>query len=60
MAPAEGAAERRGSQAFRSPCSAGKEAATKRFLIVAFTMLGGGTDFSTDKSDPKKLGLSVS
>ena len=60
MAPAEGAAEQRGSQAFGSPCSAGKEAATKHFLGVAFPMLGNGTDFSTENSDPKKLGLPVS
>lgn len=60
VAPAEGAAEQRGSQAFGSPCSAGKEAATTHFLGVAFPMLGNGTDFSTDNSDPEKLSLSVS
>lgn len=60
VAPAEGAAEQRGSQAFESPCSAGKEAATKHFLEVAFQMLGNETDFGPDDSDPEKLGLPVS
>ena len=60
VATAEGAAEKRGSQTFGSPCSAGKEAATKCFLVVAFPMLGNGTDFSTDNSYPKEFGLPVS
>lgn len=60
VAPAEGAAEQRGSKAFGSPGSAGKEAATKHFLCVAFPILGNETDFGTDNSDPKKLGLPVS
>lgn len=60
VAPAEGAAEQRGSQAFGSPCSAGKETAPKHFLGMAFPVLGNGKDFSADNSDPKKLGLSVS
>lgn len=60
MAPAEGAAEQRGSQAFGSPCSAGKEEATKHFLDVAFSKLGNETDSNSDNSNPKKLGLPVS
>lgn len=60
MAPAEGAAEQRGSQAFGSPCSAGKEEATKHFLVVAFPKLGNETDSNTDNSNPKTLGLPVS
>lgn len=60
VAPAEGATEQRGRQAFGSPGSAGKEEAKKHFLAVAFPMFGNGTDFSTKNSDPKKLGLPVS
>lgn len=60
MAPAEGAAEQRGSQVAGSTCPAGKEAATKHFPVVAVPMFRNEKDFTTDNLYPKKFNFPVS